>query len=111
MNKRFTMEGIFYRLDVGRVDYVCRGLAKIARKGEACEEADVLFVMVNPRSCKPTDDLYVYPPYQDELFEIPIVMAKQDPTQYQLMRLMERMKWNRLYIINLSDLRAGNLTD
>src|SRR5690606_1349430 len=60
-------------------------------------------------SCKPVDDSYVSPLYKDDLFAIPFVSAREDPTQYQLMRLMERMQWNMVYIINLSDLRAGNI--
>ena len=66
---------------------------------------------MNPGSCQPTDEAYEFPYYNADLSKIPLIQAKPDPTQYQIMRLMERMKWNMIYIVNLSDLCAGNIDE
>lgn len=111
LRKRFLTEGLFYKLDVEGMEYESRALAKITRRGAVCEEADAVVIMVNPGSCEPADASHVYPLYQEDLFALPFVKVKEDMTQYQLMRLMERMEWNMMYIINLSDLRAGNINE
>lgn len=107
----FYTEGSFYEIDLNGMGYKCRGLAKITRKGTVTDDADALFVLVNPGSCQPKDENYAYPPYNKVLTKIPSVQAKSDPTQLQIMRLMERRNWNMAYIINLSDLQTGNFDD
>lgn len=107
----FHTEGAFYHTELNGESYACRGLAKISRRGVETDVADALFVMVNPGSCKPTDEDYLFPKYNKNLSEIPFVQANSDATQYQIMRLMERRGWNMIYIIKLSDLKAGNIEE
>ena len=111
LKERFYTEGAFYHMELNGEGYACRGLAKINRRGIETDIADALFVLVNPGSCQPEDEDYQFPCYSDDLKQIPLVKAKSDPTQYQIMRLMERRGWNMIYIINLSDLRAGNIDE
>lgn len=111
LNRKFCTEGAFYYLKLNEVKHICRGLAKISRRGVESDTADALFVLVNPGSCKPEDETYEFPAFNEDLKQVPFVQAQTDPTQYQIMRLMERMKWNMVYIINLSDLRAGNMDE
>lgn len=111
LDKKFYTVGAFYRIELEGESYTCRGLAKICRHGIETDVADALIVMVNPGSCKPTDREYSFPPYNGNLREIPMVAARSDQTQHQLMRLMECRGWNMIFIINLSDLRAGKISD
>lgn len=111
LKKKFHTEGAFYQTELNGESFTCRGLAKISRKGIETDVTDALFVMVNPGSCQPVNEAYQYPYFTGNLQEAPLVPAKSDPTQYQIMRLMERENWNIIYIINLSDLRAGNIND
>lgn len=94
-------------MEVDSASYKCRGLARIVRRNRDLDKADALIVMMNPGSCRPIDESYNYP-MMDDLFSIPMVRAVEDPTQYQLMRLMEKMEWDLIYMINLSDLASGN---
>lgn len=107
LKKSFYTEGAFYKLEVDGASYKCRGLARIVLKNRDVDKADALIVMMNPGSCRPIDESYEYP-LMDDLFSVPMVRAVKDPTQYQLMRLMEEMEWNLIYMINLSDLASGN---
>ena len=111
LKERFYTEGAFYHMELNGEGYACRGLAKIIRRGIETDIADALFVLVNPGSCQPLDENYHFPHYNDNLKQNPFVQANSDPTQYQIMRLMERRRWNMIYIINLSDLRAGNISN
>jgi hypothetical protein len=111
LKERFYTEGTFYHMELNGKGYTCRGLAKISRRGMVTDVSDALFILVNPGSCQPTDEDYHFPNYNNNISEIPFVQANSDPTQYQIMRLMERMGWNMIYIINLSDLRAGNIAE
>lgn len=111
LKERFYTEGAFYQMELNGEGYACRGLARISRRGIETDVADALFVLVNPGSCQPTDEDYHFPNYNTDHSKIPFVQAKSDATQYQIMRLMERRGWNMIYIINLSDLRAGKIAD
>ncbi|BAQ10009.1 ABC-type proline/glycine betaine transport systems, periplasmic components [Bacillus sp. OxB-1] len=111
LNKRFLAKGAFYRLKGKEDYYLCRGLATINRKEDKITHANALIVMVNPGSCTPADREYSVSDYPGKLRDIPLVEAKPDPTQYQIMRLMERQGWSSVHMINLSDLCSGRLNE
>lgn len=102
----FDTKAKFYQLQ-GEQNYTCRSEAVIFRHGKENDAVDRIIVMANPGSCKPLDNDYKIPAKEASSF-IPVVV---DPTQLQLMRLMELRGWNKLKIINLSDLAAGNMDD
>ena len=57
---------------------------------------DAIVVMMNPGSSEPK------PGFGQAKGMVP---TKPDPTQYQVMRLMERCQWSRVRVLNLSDLQ------
>ena len=111
LEEKFYTEGAFYQIELDGESYTCRGLAKICRYGIETDVADALIVMANPGSSPLTDKEYAIPQYNGKLSEIPLVATESDQTQHQLMRLMERRGWDMTYIISLSDLRAGNISE
>ena len=111
LNAVFQTEGAFYNRVIHDEVYSCRSQAKITRRDAIAEHVDAVCVLVNPGSCQPKSDTYVFPSYSNRFNEVPFVPAKTDPTQHQIMRLMERQAWNSVYIVNLSDLRAGKIDD
>lgn len=104
----FQTDGVFYELDVNGNNHFCRSTAKISRSGVVTDEADALFVLTNPGKCVPLDEKNVLPVNPENIADLPFIEARPDETQYQVMRLMERMKWDMIYMISLSDLCAGN---
>lgn len=104
LNNTFKVNAMFYHAEVNGERFLMRREARISRKGTAQNKIDAVVVMVNPGSCLPATELYYTLPERMEMQP-----AKSDPTQHQLMRLMERMEWNELTIVNLSDICEGNL--
>ncbi len=103
LNERYEVIGIFKELSVGGRLIRTRPEAFICKKGIAYrdmadQKADAVMIMLNPGSCSPVSE---------ELFD-GWKKAKPDSTQYQLMRLMEEQRWEKLTILNLSDLCEGN---
>lgn len=111
LNAIFQTEGAFYSREVNGEIYTCRSQARITRIDTTPAQADAVFVLVNPGSCQPDNHGYVYPVFSAGFEKVPFVAAKTDPTQHQIMRLMERQNWDLVYIVNLSDLRAGNIDE
>lgn len=105
----FKTEGAFYRRIAEGEEFNCRSLAKITRRDAGTREADAVFVMVNPGSCEPENSCYTYPLFTKNYHQVPLIPAKTDPTQVQIMRLMERQNWDCVYVVNLSDLCSGNI--
>lgn len=109
LRKMFYTEGVFYTKELNGEKFACRSVARIRRKGADTTQADAVFVMVNPGSCEPVAENYEYPPFVETMNDLPFVPARSDQTQYQIMRLMERKRWDLVDIVNLSDLRAGKI--
>lgn len=107
LRESFEVYGKFYKHDIGGCSLKMRRQAKIIRKDADAEHVDCIVIMINPGSRTPSET-YVYPsdPEQGEFVKI-----KDDQTQHQMMRLMERVGYNRLDIINLSDICESNLTN
>jgi len=101
----FAVSAFFYHAYVGEEKYLMRREAQIVRKGTNHEKADAIIVMLNPGSCKPTCEIG-----EGSLENRKMLSATPDQTQYQLMNLMERLHWNKLTIVNLSDICEGNST-
>lgn len=107
----FQTEGVFYELDVKGRNHFCRSAVKIRRSGVVVDEADALFVLTHPGKCAPVDDKRVFPINPENISGHPFIAARPHETEYQAMRLMERMKWDMIYMINLSDLCADSAKD
>ncbi|WP_422123296.1 DUF1643 domain-containing protein [Planococcus sp. X10-3] len=107
----FSTEAAFYKLNTGERTHLCRSLAAIRRKGTQKERVDALFVLLNPGKCLPVDGEDSIPLLSGIVDGVPLNPATPDNTMYQLMRLMERMNWDHVQIINLTDLRTGTFDD
>lgn len=106
LKEKFTVWGKFQEIDVTGVRVLMRPEARIVRRGSSDSnindknpKADAVIVMSNPGNFMPELGTE-----SEEWTE-----AKPDRAQFQLMRLMERMTWDELVIVNLSDLCEGNL--
>lgn len=107
----FSTETVFYKLETNEETHLCRSVAAIRRKESRTEGTDALFVLLNPGKCLPVDGEDSIPLLTGKADKLPLVPATPDNTMYQLMRLMERMKWNHVQIINLTDLRTGKFDE
>ncbi|MGH2318579.1 DUF1643 domain-containing protein [Planococcus sp. SE5232] len=102
----FYTQAAFYKLQTHREIQTCRSLVVISRIGAKSEGVDALFVLLNPGQCLPLageDSILLL---SGEVADLPLTPATPDNTLYQLMRLMERMNWNSVHVINLTDLRT-----
>lgn len=116
LKEKFEVWGHFYDLRIGRKVFNCRSSLEIVSKeneNSSAETADAVVIMMNPGSSVPRDKNYS--PIQfsrDDIFssnwEKEIVPARPDNAQYQIMRLMMLNGWNRVKVLNLSDLRNGD---
>lgn len=104
--KTFEVKAKFYNAEVKDEKFLMRREARISRIGHVEEKIDATVVMINPGSCLPEVGIQ-----DSSINEMKMIPARSDPTQHQLMRLMYRMEWNQLVIINLSDICEGNLSN
>lgn len=104
LRKTFQVEAKFYYTQVNEERFLMRQQARIFRKGISQSTTDAVFVMINPGGCLPGESIG-----NIEIAEAKFISAKPDPTQYQLMNLMERKGWNVITLINLSDICEGNM--
>jgi len=112
LRETFDVLASFYQIELGSKKYLCRNHAVIFRKGFANQTSpDAVIVMANPGSCSPISQTYQPATIDGIPINLPYVAVKLDPTQRQLMKLMNKMNWNVLSVINLSDLCGGNMGD
>ncbi|MFP7442949.1 hypothetical protein SFC50_04530 [Bacillus infantis] len=112
LKERFEVKAHFYKMKIDKEEYLMRSEARILRKMHMEEEkTDAIIVMINPGGCsaKNKNQEFSFLPKwgEEKLF----VAAKPDQTQYQLMNLMERMRWNCITILNISDICTGNFQE
>lgn len=114
----FEVKGEFYRLKRDdNTAVICRRRVEITLKSGSIEQpVDAVAVLMNPGSIRfadpevdPESDL----PLINNAAQLPLRDShlkplKPDNTQYQLMRLMRQMGWQKLRLINLSDLCDAN---
>lgn len=111
LERTFETEGAFYKLETQGEIQICRSLAVIRRKGSGQKGVDALFVLLNPGKSLPVDGEDSIPLLFGGIDRLPLVPATPDNTLYQLMRLMERMNWDVVQVINLTDLRSGRFEE
>ncbi|MEN8222639.1 MAG: hypothetical protein ABFR36_05225 [Acidobacteriota bacterium] len=117
----FTVYGSYYDLlttDGNRIK--CRNILEIFRRSFHMKlseplklfssKPDSVFVMMNPGSSEPRQFGFREPVLPlngsaGKLINLEMVFAKPDVTQYQVMRIMDEMKWDHVRIVNLSDIR------
>ncbi len=109
--------GHFYSLNVpGIKPLKCRNVLEITSKGAPRSPvADAIFVMMNPGSSRPVAETnHVVDSSLISDMETKLVPAVPDTTQYQIMRVMHYSGWEKVRVLNLSDLRdpkSGSFTE
>lgn len=88
-SEKFEVKGTFYQKE--GVKY--RRLLEIKSKKKTPCDVDLLVIMMNPGSSCPINHLY----------DNKLTITEPDDTQFQIMRVMERIGYNYAYIINLAD--------
>ncbi|WP_428911989.1 hypothetical protein [Niallia sp. Krafla_26] len=113
LKAEFEVEGSFYTVAMGGKVFECRNYAQVYRKGRKNQDYyDAVFVLVNPGLCTPNQSTYQIPQISaGESPPLRYILSKTDNTQYQVMRLMQLKHWNKVLLLNLSDIRAGNLIE
>ncbi|WP_404336787.1 DUF1643 domain-containing protein [Planococcus rifietoensis] len=99
----FSVEAKFYHAEIENEQILMRREACIRRNGVFTTRADAVIVMINPSNCAQAGETAKSP--RDAEW----ISTKPNPTQYQLMNLMERQEWNLVTLINLSDICEGNI--
>jgi len=112
LKKQFEVKGSFYHLEIHGHRFECRNYAQVYRKDkENQKEYDAVLVLMNPGLCSPKKSTYPIPQISHGESSLTFTFAKTDNTQYQIMRFMNLKNWNKVLVINLSDIRAGNLDE
>lgn len=91
----------------------CRDVLFINKNGDKQKKEDATFIMMNSGSSEPKDEKYEIPEYTIKQViknGVPekLVPTKPDEVQYYVMKLMDDMNWNKVKVINLSDIRDAN---
>lgn len=107
----FSTEGAFYHLETDGQIQLCRSLATIRRMNDQTNTVNALFVLLNPGKSLPVGGEEPIPIFRGEVDRQPLVPAIPDNTMHQLMRLMERMNWDWIKIINLTDMRTAKFEE
>jgi hypothetical protein len=93
--ENYEITGFYYQIG----EYNFRKYLDIKFKCCKADSPDLMVIMMNPGSSAPLDS------NDDGRVEI---NAKPDPTQTQIIRVMESLNFNYARILNLSDLRQPN---
>ena len=99
----FSVEAKFYHTEIEEETFLMRREARIRRNGAFTTRTDAVIVMINPSNCAQAGKTVKSPR------EAEWIPTKPNPTQYQLMNLMERQAWDLITLINLSDICEGNI--
>lgn len=113
LKKQFRVSGHFYDMVVDGIHFPCRSILEISADTAAPMELDFVVIMMNPGASRPVDPEYIPETVTpSELrtgkWKRELIPTVPDPTQYQIMRLMEVVGAKRVQVFNLCDLRNGN---
>ncbi len=116
LKKHFDVYGLFY--DIRGTGY--RSCLEIVTK-DSCsnisrlihQRPDAIVTMMNPGSSRPLKEIYEphivnsFAEADKLLMKGQLIPTHPDPTQYQVERIMLKMNWNHVRVINLADLRQA----
>lgn len=94
MKENYNINGYFYQIE----DSKFRKYLNIKKKSSTLEKPDLMIIMMNPGSSYPLDD------NDDGNIETP---TNPDPTQNQIMHIMEQCSFEYARVLNLSDYREA----
>ncbi len=126
LKNRYDVWGSFYDVKLAGNVRPCRNSLEILRKSEDLlleiagperspyeGQPDAVLIAMNPGSSVPLRPGFKPPVYRlgeefsRKVLENRPVEAYPDTMQFQVMRLMERFRWNHVRVINLSDYREA----
>ena len=106
--KKYQVKGRFYVLTSSNLTTKCRSLLTITDM-TTTNNKKLLVIMLNPGSSRPLDNEYLETEILvteiADLNNVSLIDAKPDATQYQIMRVMNELKYSYADIINLYDIR------
>lgn len=111
LKKDYSVFGSFYKMK-GNDEQIYRNVCDIKNNEILNQDhkLDAYIIMLNPGSCHPEDKSYSIPEFKEwNQIEINLVKCCPDQAQYQVMRLMDNRRWKFVRILNLSDIRNGNI--
>ncbi|HFL2474508.1 TPA: hypothetical protein ACG3KV_003774 [Clostridioides difficile] len=115
--REFYVEGNFYNIKDGVNGHSvrCRNVANIKRKNNLESELNATFIMMNPGSCELIDESnkdsipdYTCYDILEKGIQSKFRCSKADPVQFCIMEIMDKMNWNFVNILNLSDIKNPN---
>lgn len=116
LKERFAAFGHFYELPTDAGPVPCRSVLELVSHARAASLGEgrrglpnAVFVMMNPGSSWPLQGGWDGAAPRSTPKRL--VLAKPDTTQYQVMRVMDRMRWERVRVINLSDLHESRSSE
>ncbi|CAN5196521.1 hypothetical protein BH09PSE6_BH09PSE6_05640 [soil metagenome] len=108
-DQRFRCLGMFHGWEDARGDFAKRALLEILQgdqpEARASKTPDAVVVMMNPGSSMPL------PGHEGRSSDARLVPTKPDSVQRQIMRLMARVAWQHVRVVNLADVRAPRSAD
>ena len=106
LKQHYQVSGHFYRVDLRSGEQVmCRSVVEIVRREKIPAHPDAILIMMNPGSSEPVEPVQqLVKPRNIARMKASLVATKSDPTQYQVMRVMQQMGWGYVRVLNLSDL-------
>lgn len=116
-NSTFEVKGSFYSIYIAKVGLIkCRNILTICRKNNSKHiQQDAIFVMMNPGSSKPKKGSDYGTIYTLNNFKNNgghtinnLVDAEPDNVHLYTMEIMDRKQWNKVTIVNLSDIREAD---
>lgn len=108
LNQLFDVRATYYKLHVAKRLYRCRGVAEIRRKGSRESKCDALVIVSDPGNCSPIDTRSLFHVNPSDMSKVRLQKARASPVYFQLMRLCNRMNWNLMYVISLTDICSIN---
>ncbi len=104
LKQLFSVDAKFYHAEIENKTILMRREARIRRNGAYTARADAVIVMINPSNCAQAGEK------ANSARDAEWISTNPNPTQYQLMNLMERQGWNLVTLVNLSDICEGNMS-
>lgn len=116
-NSTFEVKGSFYSIYIAKIGLIkCRNILTICRKNDSNHiQEDAIFVMMNPGSSKPKKGSNYGKIYTLNNFVKNgghtinnLVDADPDNVHLYTMEIMDIKGWNKVIIVNLSDIREAD---
>lgn len=125
IKRDYTVYASYYNIYKGIEKLIeCRNVLEIIKNNQTVyfsnklyyNDPEALIIMMNPGASYPSSTNYLPHIVQlntlnEDVLNNVMITAEPDRAQCQIMRLMKLNNWERIRVINLSDIRTGNSDD